>query len=235
MGILFAKFLSLAFLVNASVALAEIDVDYLTIKSVTVSLVTKDPFNQEKSMELYHHENSRVEAAVASTGKVIAVARELVALGEDIYRLVNKGRPSSVANYAPISVLPKVGGVAVDILDTEGWRMPTKYSYDVSYKNMYGIEVVKFRYSVIFSYGGSFNGKGAYLTAAQIVPETINTLFGFDFNANMKLVGLQNHGTKENPVAGAILSMEYFVGSMVQENRQVTTFHITGRGGFKKL
>lgn len=225
----------------------EMNEDYLTLDSVTVTRVTTDVLNQEISeilsendIDQYAHDlpgmpNKMGQVTVANVGQVIGIASDLVALGERIYSLVQKGKPSNRTSYAPVSVLPRMNGKSVEILDTENWRMPYKATYIITYKNLYGMEVVKFRYSVLFSYGGSYNGKGAYITAAQIIPESVMTSFGFDFSATMRLGGMANHGTKENPVAGAILSMEYTVETFLQASLEVDTFHITGRGGFKKI
>ena len=51
----------------------------------------------------------------------------------------------------------------------------------------------------------------------------------------MKLNGITNHGTKENPVAGAIMAMEYTVETVLQASLQNDSYHITGRGAFKQL
>src|SRR5690606_22412406 len=99
--------------------------------------------------------------------------------------------------------IPKENGEPVEVMATENWKMPVKRSFEVFYKNVYGMTVVKFRYGVIFAYGGSYEGKGAYLTAVQIVPESVSAVYGYDFTATMKLGGIQNNGTRENPVAGA--------------------------------
>jgi len=223
----------------------EMNEDYLTLGSVEVSKVHTDVLNQEVSERLSYNdlehvmmdapENAKSLKSAAGAGKIIAVGRELVALGEDIYRLVQKGKPSNTTSYAPISVIPKVNGTPVDVFETENWTMPRKNTYVITYKNLYGMEVVKFRYSVIFSYGGTYQGKGAYLTAAQIVPESIMTNFGFTFSATMKLNGISNHGTKDSPVAGAIMAMQYTVETILQANLETDSFHITGRGGFKAL
>lgn len=167
-------------------------------------------------------------------GKVITMGKDLVALGESVYQLVIKGKPTNTTKYAPISVIPKVGTEPVDIFETENWKMPVKKTFEVTYTNIYGIKVIKFRYSVIFSYGGTYNGKGAYLTAAQVIPEYADTMFGFDFTATMKLGGIQNQGKRDNPIAGATLLMEYSAQSVMKVITRVDTFFITGRGGFKK-
>jgi hypothetical protein len=168
-------------------------------------------------------------------GRVITVARDIVALGEDIYRLAIKGKPTNSTSYAPISVVPKENGEAVDVLDVEYWFPPVKRSYSMVYKNGYGMEVVQFKYSVIYSYGGSFRGRGMYLTGVQIIPESVRTAFGFDFEATMKLGGIQNQGSKYSPVAGATILMEYSVSSLVRTLLNVDSFFISGDGRFKKF
>lgn len=206
---------------------------FYEIASVQVSEVSRDVILDQDVQRTVNEKyfGARLESA----GKVIAVARDLVALGESIYTLVAKGKPNVTTASAPISVLPKVGGHAVDILDTEAWAMPTKRTFAVSFKNLYNIEVVSFRYSVIYSYKGSYNGKGAYITAAQIQPDYVNVLIGFDFAATMKLTGIVNQGSRENPIAGATMVMHYTVSNILNSRTQVDTFFVNGRGGFKKL
>jgi hypothetical protein len=172
---------------------------------------------------------------IDNAGRVIQVARDMVALGEEVYTLVIKGKPMMKTTYAPISVIPKINNEPADILDTEGWSAPVKKSYEVSYKNVYNVEVIKFKYSVIYSYHGQYEGKGFYLTAVQIVPESVRTLFGYDFTATMKLGGIQNQGTKANPIAGATLLMEYTVSNWLVNNSEVDTFFVTGLGALRKF
>lgn len=240
--------LTLAIL-GAGSARAEVHVndDYLTLSSMEVHRISTDVLNQEMSEVLYEQNiqqsaqyipgapNEKGLLNVGKVGQVIGVARDLVALGEGIYNLVQKGKPTNKTNWAPITVVPKVGGQHVDIFETENWKMPKKITYSVIYKNYLGMEVVKFRYSVVYSYGGTYQGRGAYLTAAQIIPESIMTSWGFDFSATMKLGGIQNHGTKEDPVAGAIMIMEYRVETVLQASLSADSYHVTGKGGFRAL
>lgn len=208
------------------------DKKFNKISSVEVSLISTDVLNQETSTLLY---NKTIPVnPLDVTGKVIEISRNLVALGEDVYKLVIKGKPSNKTDYTPISVIPKINGEPVDLLDTENWKNPIKRTYRISYKNVYGIQVVTFRFSVLFGYGGSYDGKGAYLTGAQIIPEEVNTLFGFDFSATMKLGGIMNQGTRANPVAVAILNLEHTVNSLMVAHTRTDSFMITGRGGFRK-
>jgi hypothetical protein len=232
----------IAFTANAMAAHVALDSQYdetkfYTISKVEVSELSHDVILdqsvQKTVSEAYLDQAgpTRLETA----GKVISTARDLVALGEDIYRLVSKGKPNVTTAYDPISVIPKVNGQPVDLLDTETWSMPTKRTYSLILRNTYNIAVITFRYSVMYSYRGSYNGKGAYLTAAQIQPEYVNVLWGFDFSATMKLAGIQNQGSRDNPVAAATLLMQYTASNVLNSRTMVDTFFITGRGGFKKL
>jgi hypothetical protein len=168
-------------------------------------------------------------------GKIIGMARDLVALGEDLYTLAIKGKPTNTTSYAPISVIPKVKGEPVDLLEMENWSIPTKKTYEVIYRNYFGLEVVNFKYSIIYSYNGTYNGKGAYLTSVQIVPEHVKTLFGFDFSATMKLGGIQNQGKKAYPIAGVTILLQHSVSTIIANSIEVNSFYISGKGVFLKL
>jgi hypothetical protein len=219
---------------------------YLTIKKVKVREIQRDVLDMEFASVTYEkdyqehpwrglpNKHGQINP-INQAGKVIRVAKDLVALGEDIYRLVQKGKPTNEVTYAPISIIPKVDGEPVDVFATENWKTPKKRTYEAVYENLFGIEVVKFRYSIIFAYGGTYEGAGAYITAAQIVPESVSTLFGYDFTATMKLGGIQNNGSRINPVAAATLLMEYTVTTVLKTSLTVDSYNITGRGGFKKL
>lgn len=167
-------------------------------------------------------------------GRVVAIARDIVAIGESIYSLVERNIPSNKTDYAPISVIPRDGDGAVDIFQTEGWSLPVKRTYRITCKNKFNKTVVDFSYSVIYSYRGSYNGTGSYLAGVQIVPVSIKTFFGTTFTANMKLGGIINQGTKLNPVAGATIILEYNLSSLLVTQTVAHTFFINGRGGFKK-
>jgi hypothetical protein len=242
MGLNLNKILFVTLLLGVTSVRADIDKKHYTISKMKVSEVERVTLGQSQLKTLQERSitpeglpQDGQPSRTDKVGKVISVARDLVALGEDVYRLVIKGKPSNTSSYAPIRVIPRVNGAAVDMLDTEGWSAPVKRTYQIDYENLYGITVVSYRYSIIYSYNGSYDGKGAYLTAVQIVPENVRTLFGFDFTATMKLGGIQNQGTKAYPIAGATILMEYTVSSIMVANSQVDSYFITGRGGFKSL
>ena len=233
---------------NADVHLSQGEVDYYSVKQVKIVEIENDPMmnevkktileqNYDQNQPFYPNQNFQnpTPSSSGSIGKIIAVGKDLIALGESVYKLVDKGRPSNQTTYAPISVLPRINGEYADIFETENWKAPKKKTYSITYTNFYGMDVVKFRYSVIFAYGGSFNGVGAYITSAQIIPESIMTSFGFDFTASMKLGGMTNIGTKANPEASIILTLEYTVETILQASFEADSYTLTGKGVVKSL
>ncbi|HLT22125.1 MAG TPA: hypothetical protein VKZ84_01730 [Bacteriovoracaceae bacterium] len=176
--------------------------------------------------------NGPGRSTLDNTRQVISTARDFVALGEAIYNLVQKGKPSNVTQYEAISVVPKdpMTGEYVDPFDMEGFGMPEERNFSASIKNGTGKEVVRFDYTLVYSYGGSYNGSGYYLTNVMIIPKSIKTTHGWDFNATMSLSGIMNHGSRANPVAGAMVTIKYQMNSWRAAFERNDTIHVTGKG-----
>jgi hypothetical protein len=226
-------------------------VAYLVVGSTQASILSEDERN---TYTISHYEISEINlpnpnaeldhgrpfdhrekllTTVVDPGLVIGYAKDLVALGQSVYDLVQKGKPSNTTTYAPISIVPKVNGQPADVFDLENFKVPVKRAYQVNYYNVYNANVVHFKFSIMYSYGGTFNGSGAYLTATQIIPEEVKTLWGYDFSATMKLGGMQNTGTKANPIAGVVLNLHYNINTVVKAETKVLAFFIGGNGFFK--
>lgn len=105
----------------------------------------------------------------------------------------------------------------------------------MAYKNRFGSTVVAFDYTIVYSHSGSYEGRGAYITALQVVPANVIVNWGFSLNVSMKLVGLQNHGSRANPVAGAVIGVNYRAESILKTIETTDTYHVTGRGGLTQL
>ncbi len=167
-------------------------------------------------------------------GQVITVAKDIVALGEAVYTLVQKGKPSNTTEFAPISIVPKdpISKEALDPFELENCTFPVEKKFKTSITTA-GMEVVKFEYMVIYVYNCSWNGSGKYIQAAIVQPVTVKTSYGWDFNATMKLSGIMNHGTKADPNVGAMLTIKYSMNSWRNAFERNDTIHITGKGEFK--
>jgi hypothetical protein len=167
-------------------------------------------------------------------GQVIAIAKDIVALGESVYTLVQKGKPSNTTDFTPISIVPKdpISKQIADPLDMENCSFPVQKKFATTMKSG-STEVVKFEYMVIYTYGCSYNGVGKFIQNAIVQPVSVKTTYGWDFNATMKLAGIMNHGTKTEPVVGAMLTIKYSMNSWRTAFERNDTVHITGKGELK--
>lgn len=214
--------------------------DVSSMKQVVTPTTTPPPTTTPAPTTPAPTMNERVEA----TGKVIGVAKDVVALGEAIYALVEKGRPKVTTEYAPISILPRdpsnsaadpAQRYAVDPFDMEGFSFPVEKMITAKVKSPTGKESVVFQYKVIYSYGGSYNGAGKYLTGINIIPASIKVAHGWTFNSSMKLSGMMNHGTRANPIVGAMITIKYSMGSTTQAFERNDTIYISGDGSMKAM
>lgn len=170
-------------------------------------------------------------------GKVIQIGKDIVALGESVYELVKKGKPTNTTTYAAISVVPKdpTTKEIVSPFDLEGFSVPVQRSFTAKVANMNGKQVVKFDYILVYAHGGSFDGKGKYLTSVMIVPKHVETSWGWEFNATMKLDAIMNHGTKADPVAGALVTLKYQMNGFSKSVERNDTIHVSGNGEVKSF
>lgn len=173
--------------------------------------------------------------SMGQVGEVISIAKDIVALGEQIYTLVQKGKPSNTTDFAPISIVPRdpVTKEIADPFDMENCSMPVQKKFVTTIKSATGGEGVRFEYMVIYSYGCSYNGKGKYIQTAMVQPYSVKSSYGWDFNATMKLTGLMNHGSKAQPVVGAMITIKYSMNSWHTAFERNDTIHISANGELK--
>lgn len=166
---------------------------------------------------------------------IIGAIDDIVALGEKIYKIAEKGRAVVTLKYEPINVLPISDGEIVNPLDMENWSIPMSKKYRIKFINKLKMVVIDFIYSVNINYGGQFQGSGRYLSGVQIVPELVDVAWGFNFDASFGLISLVNHGTKENPIVGATLLLNYSINNLVSNIQNKVSFHVTGSGEIHKF
>jgi hypothetical protein len=201
---------------------------YFTISKVEIVEIA--PNGEEKELALNQAQESQLQSG-GDVGVVIAEIREIIALGKEIYQIVKAGEPVVNTQFAPISVLPKdERGEPVNTLEMENWSQPKTKKYGIRCKNTYGMTTIKFDFMMMFSYGGSYNGKGKYITAAQVVPTLVEAAWGYSLDATFKLDSIMNNGTKNDPVAGAVIRINYKIGTVLKKFEENRAFYINGLG-----
>jgi hypothetical protein len=197
------------------------------IKSQTIGKIRVEKVVEEAILE------AEKETTEKDLGEVVMVADTMIALGKKIWPIVEAGKPVVSARNQSISILPKSS--ADTFYELEYWQAPKTSKYRIVFENLYGVDVIDFTYIVTFQHGGEFEGKGQYLTGVNIIPHTIAVAWGFNFDAETKLVGITNRGNKLNPVAGATFEIKFVIKSVLKEIQSTRTFHVAGDGTFQSL
>lgn len=212
--------------------------EYNTIESVEILEVSEDALGYEVTKKVENNKfvvpaNSQVKSRnKGGIGEYIMVAREIIAFGKEVYKIIEAGKPVvTVGESVPLSILPKdEKGQMVDAFMLENWKMPKAQKYRVSAKNGFGMNVISFDFMLIYTYGGKYNGKGAYITGAEVSPTQVDVAWGYNLDASMKVQSIFNQGTTANPVAAAVLEINYTIKTVLKESRSTKKFMINGRG-----
>jgi len=204
--------------------------DYFTISSVKVEKV-------EQPYEFLDQYLEQVEskAQQKNLGEVILAVDQLIALGEKVWPIIERGRPVVTTDLPTVNVLPSSVGPNGSLYELDNWGAPRSLGYRVTYKNLYGIEVIAFTYSLTFQPGGSFNGKGSYIAGATVTANNVSVSWGFDFSAKAEAVSITNRGTRANPVAGLTMRISYVAKSVFRDIRNSYNYHLTGRGEMREI
>lgn len=167
--------------------------------------------------------NQTVEAMGLSIGW-----SDIITIGEKVWSIVEANKPVVTVTSAPTAAaLPRGVNCWSDLA---GWQAPKIQSYEVSYKNGFGIEVVKFRFRLQFNYGGGSSGKGKYLANVSVMPAEINVLWGYTFNADVNVEDAVNLGTMDSPMAGLGLNLKWTVKTVLKESDNSFHFFVQGDG-----
>ena len=84
-------------------------------------------------------------------------------------------------------------------------------------------------------YGGSYDGKGKYITHAMFQPKKINVAWGFRFDAVATVPQVVNQGTKAAPIAALQMNMNWKVTTALKNMQQGEVFYINGLGEIRHL
>ncbi len=180
-------------------------------------------------------ENSQIDSLLQSTavdpGQVIGWGKDLVTLGQSIYDLVQKGKPTiTTSNDKAICILPRIPNTTtyVEVMDLEEASDPIKRKFIMSVKNGFNSEVIRMEFMLIYQVA-KYDGKGKYIINAILLPK-VSVGYGFDFSSDMRVIGASNKGTKADPVTSLILDLHYKFGSFLKGVERNDAITLTGKG-----
>ncbi|CAF3591772.1 unnamed protein product [Rotaria sp. Silwood1] len=115
-------------------------------------------------------------------------------------------------------------------LDLQSWSSsPVSRSSSLTIYSRLGLRVLQFDYDLEFLYGGSLNGRGAYLDGITVVPSRITVAWCYVFNANVEITSIRNVGTSDNPIAAAHIELKYQLKALSRVEG-TTSFDVKGDG-----
>lgn len=160
------------------------------------------------------------------------IVDKIINLGKKVWSVVELGRPVANVKVDTANALPK--GVKC-WLHLTNWMPTFSKSYEVVYENLWGVEVVKFGFRVLYTAGGSFQGTGRYITNATILPSVVTVSWGYTFNANGEVPTVFNAGSAQAPLAGMQMNMKWKVETVLKTDERIESFYIDGNGTLKHL
>lgn len=104
----------------------------------------------------------------------------------------------------------------------------------VNVNNRLKQRVLQFTYALQFTYGGSLDGKGAYLDRVTIIPSRVSVAWGFVFNASVQIASIHNVGKREDPIAAIHVELHYRLAGLNTIER-TESFHVRGDGQYSHL
>jgi len=169
---------------------------------------------------------------IAALDAADLVVDKVINIGKKIWEIVQAGKPTLNIRTDVATALPQGSRCWLDL---QTWQMPEAKMYSASFRNGFGMEVVKLNYRVLWLPGGSVDGVGQYIGYAAMVPADVSVSWGFSLNAQASVPSVFNMGTRAEPVAGMQMAMIYRVESPIKTIEQSQSYFVSGKGEFKSL
>lgn len=158
----------------------------------------------------------------------------IINIGTKIWNIIEKNKPVVDVKTQYATALPQ-GLTHWDSLS--GWKPPKGTVYGFYAKNSYGMTVINVKYQVLRTYGGSYKGKGAYLTAVTIEPLQVDVAWGYHFSLSVEIPdsSIVNAGTDADPVAGMMANIHYQISTPVKDSQGKAIYYVQGDGKFQQV
>lgn len=157
---------------------------------------------------------------------------QIINIGQKIWTIVEKNKPVVNLKIQKAEVLP-LG--AKDWAELECWQVPESKVFRVSYKNGFGMTAVNIALRVNYTYGGRVNGLGRYLSQVTVLPAELDVIWGFKLDGEVRVATPTNAGTKESPVAGVQMDVNWVITTPLKYSESTESFYVQGDGLFKHL
>ena len=167
-------------------------------------------------------------------GEVLPVLDQIINIGQKIWKIIADNKPVVDVKTQYATALPKGSTGWQDI---GGWHPPVGTIYELSAKNAYGMQMIHLRYQVLRTYGGSYQGKGKYLTAVTVEPLLVEVVWGYhlSMDASVPDSSIVNVGTSQDPVAGMMATLNWHISTVIKDSQGQGLYFLQGDGAYKEI
>ena len=211
---------------------------YLSIGSVRVEAEDEEVLSTpapEKGLKPNGSGDIRMDGPTDALGELNEanlILDQIINMGKKIWVIVEANKPVVNVTTQTANALP-TGASSWQAL--QGWQTPQAKTFRVVYENLYGMDVVDFKFRVLFTAGGNVKGKGLYITDATILPANLDVSWGYKFNATGSVSSVTNAGTSADPIGAMQLVMTWTVNTVLKHSESTENFYVRGDGLFKQL
>ncbi|NBV50397.1 hypothetical protein EBR78_04155 [bacterium] len=138
---------------------------------------------------------------------------KIVNLGKKFWAVIESGRPVVNVNTQYANALP----TGVRASELEGFSQLQFKSFRHQGVNFYGVTVYDVTYTLAHRYGGKYQGQGAYIESATVLPQEVYVAWGYKVNLEVAEVSTVNLGSRENPVASIAMETRFRVQTVLQD------------------
>jgi hypothetical protein len=150
-----------------------------------------------------------------------------ITLGEKIFDLIKANEPVANVSTKTVSVLPIA---QQNWSQMEYWQGPARRSFEMDFKNGYGMVVARHAYTISFNYGGKLNGAGHYIANATVVPTDVEVGWGFTLNSSVEISDAVNVNSSADPIPSLTIQVHWAVSSFASRSQSTAMFDIRGDG-----
>ncbi|MBI4351765.1 MAG: hypothetical protein HY550_10015 [Elusimicrobia bacterium] len=160
--------------------------------------------------------------------------KDIVNLAMKIYKIIMKNRPVVNIETDYSNAVP---AAATHWTQLTGWQGPESKLYTFKADNVGGLPAVTAAYKVHYVWGGSFRGKGKYLTGVTIEPVSITTAWGckLDVDADVPDASIVNVGSAEAPLAQMDVRINWHLKTFTQHIEHESVYRVRGDGALQEM
>lgn len=210
---------------QAETTTTPVDPQYYTIQNIETHEITEPDTTPVPA------ESVAPNLLNADLGVDIGIS-DIINIGKEIWTIVQANKPVVNVTTNQATAIPK--GIT-DWTQLAGWQAPQIHTFQTTFTNAYGINVVQFQYRVTYTPGGTYKGKGKFLANITVNPADLYVAWGYTFSVNVTIPSITNAGTTTSPIAAAEVLVSWTVDTVINHEQQTADYYVRGDGTFQTL